>query len=67
MSDAYEARVLSAHLPTQTVTFIFPPEGIPFAAGIFRIERVRQSSPADDERFPLPPDEACPCCGRTEA
>lgn len=66
MREAYEARVLSANLPSQTVTFIFPPEGIPFCAGVFRIEYVRQSSPADDERFPLPPDGVCPCCGREE-
>jgi hypothetical protein len=67
VNAAYEARVLSAHLPTQTVTFIFPPEGIPFAAGIFRIERVRQATPADSKRFPVPADGVCPCCGKGDA
>jgi hypothetical protein len=60
---SYEAKVLSAHLPTQTVTLVYPPEGIPFRAGIFKVEYVRQATPDDEARFPSPDDDVCPCCG----
>jgi hypothetical protein len=63
---AYEARVLTAHLPMRTVTFIYPESGIPFAGGIFRIERVRTTTAEDEANYPSPPDEVCPCCGRPE-
>jgi hypothetical protein len=59
----YEARVQSAHLPTRTVAFTFPETGIPFQAGMFRIEFVRQASPEDQAAFPIPHEDHCALCG----
>lgn len=66
MDDGYEAMVFSSHLPSRTVTFVFPESGIPFAGGIFRIERVRTMTAEDDAAFPLPPEGKCAVCGHTE-
>jgi hypothetical protein len=62
----YEARVLGAHLPYHTVAFTFPKAGIPFSAGIFKIEYVRNATDADDSEFPHPPHDKCVMCGRPE-
>jgi hypothetical protein len=66
MADTYEAKVLSAHLPSRTVTFVFPEAGIPFCAGMFRIEYVRQTTDADEIAFPSPDDAICALCGAEE-
>lgn len=66
MSDAYEARVLTANLPLRTITFVYQDRGPPLAGGIFRIERVRMVTKADEKAFALPPAEICPHCGRKE-
>lgn len=63
---SYEAMVLSAHLPTRTVAFVFPESGIPFAGGIWRIERVRTVTEADRVAYPYPPEGCCPLCGQEE-
>ncbi len=66
MPDSYEAMVFSAHLPNRTIAFIFPESGVPFAGGIFRIERVRTSTEQDRINFPSPPEGCCPLCGQEE-
>jgi hypothetical protein len=65
-NGGYEARVWAAHLPTRTVAFTFPKTGIPFAGGIFRIERVRTATEADEAEFPEPPEGICALCGQPE-
>lgn len=68
--NAYEAMVYSTYLPNRTVAFIFPESGIPFCAGIFRIEYLRPVTEADEAAFPSPnadtDDEICPLCDRVE-
>jgi hypothetical protein len=69
--SAYEARVLSAHLPNHTIAFSFAPDGsVPFCGGIFRIEYLRPATAEDEARFPWPNDdsvdEICPLCNRAE-
>ena len=66
MSDAYEARILTANLPLRTITFVYQDGGPRLSGGIFRIERVRTATKADDKAFVMPPDDICPHCGRKE-
>jgi hypothetical protein len=63
---SYEALVYTAHLPTRTVAFIFPEEGIPFTGGVFRIEYLRPASETDSAAFPTPDDGVCGLCGHVE-
>lgn len=65
--DSYEAMVFSAHLPSRTITFVYQDGGPPFAAGIFRIARVRTATAEDREAFKLPRDGRCCVCGRRES
>ena len=66
MNASYEARVHSANLPTRTIAFTFPKEGVPLAGGVFRIERVRTATAADNKAFPMPPQGRCPLCDQPE-
>lgn len=62
----YEALIFTAHLPSRTVTFVYPERGIPFAGGVYRIERVRAATEQDKKDFPEPPEGCCPMCGQKE-
>jgi hypothetical protein len=64
--NGYEAQVWSANLPNRIIAFIMPERGVPFGGGIFRIQRVRTATEADEKAFPRPPDGICPLCGQAE-
>jgi len=48
--QSFECLIFDAHLPSMTVRFQVP-EGFPIAGGVFRIERIRTSTPEDIEKF----------------
>ena len=50
MTEVFECRAYDAHCPTMTVRFQVP-QGFPIAGGMYRIERVRTSTPEDEVAF----------------
>jgi hypothetical protein len=65
--DSYEAMVFSAHLPNHCVAFIYKDGEPRLAGGIYRIERVRTATAADEAAFHTPVSaDHCPLCDQAE-
>ncbi len=58
-NETFECMIFDAHLPSMTARFRIPP-GLPFAAGMYRLEWVRVPTDADRARWahlPEPPED----------
>lgn len=53
----------SADFPSLTWTFHVP-KGSPFSGGIYRIERLRTATDADQRQYNGLPGPECPHCGK---